>query len=86
MGQLPRTLNPSASALAGFGAQLRSWREDSGLSQAELGRLVHVSGALMPVSGSRRVRQRLSGLVPVLCSAGRAGHATADRIRSALVA
>jgi transcriptional regulator with XRE-family HTH domain/tetratricopeptide (TPR) repeat protein len=47
MGQLPRTLNPSASARAGFGAQLRSWREHSGLSQAELGRLVHVSGDLI---------------------------------------
>ena len=41
---------------------------------------------LMPVSDSRRVRQRLSELVPVLHDAGRAGHATADRIRSVLVA
>jgi hypothetical protein len=41
---------------------------------------------LMPTSGSRRVRQRLSGLVPVLRNAGRAGKATADRIRSVLVA
>jgi hypothetical protein len=41
---------------------------------------------LMPVSDSRRVRQRLSGLVPVLHSAGRAGHASAERIRSVLVA
>lgn len=41
---------------------------------------------LMPVSDSRRVRQRLSGLLPVLQDAGRAGHPTADRIRSVLVA
>ena len=37
MGQLPRTLDPSASARAFFGAHLRSWRERAGLSQADLG-------------------------------------------------
>lgn len=47
LGQKPRTLDPSASARAYFGAELRTWRERRGLSQGELGRMVHVSGALI---------------------------------------
>src|SRR5437773_3921568 len=47
MGQLPRPLNPHASPWAGFGAALRTLRVDRGLSQAQLGRAVHVSGDLI---------------------------------------
>lgn len=47
MGQKPRALDPSASAQAFLGARLRYWRERRGLSQDELGRLVHVSGDLL---------------------------------------
>jgi transcriptional regulator with XRE-family HTH domain len=45
--QRMRTLDPKASALAFFGSRLRFWRKVRRLSQAELGRLVHVSGALI---------------------------------------
>ena len=47
MGQRPRALDPLASPRAYFGARLRSWRVHRGLSQAALGRLVHVSGGLV---------------------------------------
>jgi transcriptional regulator with XRE-family HTH domain len=47
MGQQPRTLDPHASPLAYFGAELRAWRGRRGLSQAQLGQLVHVSGDLL---------------------------------------
>ncbi len=47
MPQRMRTLDPKASALAFFGSRLRFWRKVRGLSQAEVGRLVHVSGALI---------------------------------------
>jgi transcriptional regulator with XRE-family HTH domain len=47
MGQQPRTLDPHASPLAYFGAELRAWRSRRGLSQAQLGQLVHVSGDLL---------------------------------------
>jgi len=47
MGQQPRTLDPQASPLAYFGAELRAWRSRRGLSQAQLGQLVHVSGDLL---------------------------------------
>lgn len=42
MSQAPKPLNPQLSALDRFGAELRSWRERRGLSQAALARLVHV--------------------------------------------
>jgi transcriptional regulator with XRE-family HTH domain len=42
-----RPLDPKASALAFFGSRLRFWRKVRGWSQAELGRQVHVSGALI---------------------------------------
>lgn len=47
MGQVPRELTPLESALHFFGAQLRHWRMVRGLSQAELGRRTHDSGALI---------------------------------------
>ncbi len=47
MGQVPRELTPLESALHFFGAQLRHWRTVRGLSQAELGRRSHDSGALI---------------------------------------
>ncbi|MEV0427889.1 helix-turn-helix transcriptional regulator [Micromonospora sp. NPDC050495] len=47
MAQTPRRLTPHRSALHGFGAVLRQWRERRGLSQRALGRLVHVSGDLI---------------------------------------
>lgn len=47
MAQTPRQLSPHRSALHGFGAALRQWRECRGLSQRALGRLVHVSGDLI---------------------------------------
>jgi transcriptional regulator with XRE-family HTH domain len=47
MPQQPRTLDADASPLAAFGARLRAYRTRSGWSQAELGRLVHVSGTLI---------------------------------------
>lgn len=47
MPQQPRRLNPEASPLALFGARLRAYRNQHGWVQAELGRVVHVSGTLI---------------------------------------
>lgn len=47
MGQVPRELTPLESALHYFGAQLRYWRTLRTLSQMELGRRTHDSGALI---------------------------------------
>jgi transcriptional regulator with XRE-family HTH domain len=47
MPQKPRRLNPEASPLARFGARLRAYRNQHGWVQAELGRVVHVSGTLI---------------------------------------
>jgi hypothetical protein len=47
VGQAPRELTPLESALHFFGAQLRYWRTLRMLSQAELGRRTHDSGALI---------------------------------------
>jgi transcriptional regulator with XRE-family HTH domain len=47
MPQRPRRLDPDASPLARFGARLRDYRVQHGWAQAELGRLVHVSGTLI---------------------------------------
>lgn len=47
MGQAPRELMPSRSALDYFGAQLRRWRVARGLSQDQLGRLTHHSGSMI---------------------------------------
>jgi DNA-binding XRE family transcriptional regulator len=47
MGQRPRTLQPYASPDAYFGAQLREWRTRAGLSQTDLGHLIHISGDLV---------------------------------------
>jgi transcriptional regulator with XRE-family HTH domain len=47
MPQRPRRLDPEASPLARFGARLRDYRVQRGWAQAELGRLVHVSGTLI---------------------------------------
>jgi ribosome-binding protein aMBF1 (putative translation factor) len=47
MPQRPRSLDPDASSLAKFGARLRAHRMERGWAQAELGRLVHVSGTLI---------------------------------------
>jgi transcriptional regulator with XRE-family HTH domain len=43
----PRKLEPSRSAAHWFGAELRHWRGQRGLSQSEVGALVHVSEALI---------------------------------------
>lgn len=47
MAQRPKDLNPFESARAFFGAELRHWRTQRGLSQAGLGRLTHDSSALI---------------------------------------
>lgn len=47
MAQKPRPLQPHLSARHLFGAQLRQYRVEQGLSQQALGRLVHVSGDLI---------------------------------------
>lgn len=47
MGQRPRALDPTSSAQAYFGARLRMWRVRRGISQVQLGLLVHTSGALI---------------------------------------
>ena len=47
MPQRPKTLEPSRSARAWFGAELRHWRETRRLSQDALGASVHVSGDLI---------------------------------------
>src|SRR4051794_33688835 len=47
MPQQPRRLDPEASPLARFGARLRAYRNQHGWVQAELGRIVHVSGTLI---------------------------------------
>lgn len=45
MAQAPRPLAPQRSAKDLFGAELRHWRQQRGLSQHELGQLVFTSGA-----------------------------------------
>lgn len=47
VGQTPKVLNPFESARAFFGAELRHWRTQRGLSQAALGRVTHDSAALI---------------------------------------
>ncbi|MGC9667687.1 helix-turn-helix domain-containing protein [Planosporangium sp. 12N6] len=47
MAQTPRQLSPHTSARHYFGAQLRSWRERRGWSQAQLGERLHVSADLV---------------------------------------
>lgn len=47
MAQRPGDLTPNASVRHFFGAELRHWRERRGLSQATLGRTVHVSPDLI---------------------------------------
>lgn len=47
MAQTPRELAPHTSAKHYFGAQLRSWREQRGWSQARLGEHLHVSSDLI---------------------------------------
>jgi len=42
VSQVPKSLTPDLSARDRFGAELRSWRQRAGLSQAALARLVHV--------------------------------------------
>ena len=83
MAQRSRPLDPEASALARYGALLRRWRLASGLSQAELGRKVHVSGDLIGKieKAARRptldLVKRLDAVLDssgALTSAGRAAH------------
>lgn len=40
MGRRPRTLTPGASARHRFGAELRRWRTERGLTQHELARMI----------------------------------------------
>jgi transcriptional regulator with XRE-family HTH domain len=47
MPQQPRHLDPWVSSIAYFGAELRALRTKHGLSQAQLGRAVHISGDLI---------------------------------------
>src|SRR4051812_46924600 len=47
MPQQPRHLDPWISSVAFFGSELRALRTGSGLSQAELGRAVHISSDLI---------------------------------------
>ncbi len=74
MPQQQRELNPDASPLALFGAELRANRMGCGLSQARLGRMVHVSGDLLAKieKAERRPNVDLvSRLDDVLCTDGR---------------
>lgn len=74
MPQQPRQLDPEASPLALFGAELRAQRVRQGLSQARLGRLVHVSGDLLgKIEKAERQPQRdlVDRLDQVLQTAGR---------------
>ncbi|MDT3397784.1 helix-turn-helix transcriptional regulator [Streptomyces sp. B1866] len=47
MPQPPKPLQPGRSARDWFGAELRHWRTQRGLTQDQLGALVHVSGDLI---------------------------------------
>lgn len=47
MPQAPRQLTPTASGRDFFGAELRHWRQQRGLSQDSLGARIHVSGDLV---------------------------------------
>ena len=73
MAQRPRPLDPGASASAHFGALLRRWRLAAGLSQAELGRRVHVSGDLigkLEKAARRPASELVSRLDVVLAASG----------------
>ncbi|HEX8345711.1 MAG TPA: helix-turn-helix transcriptional regulator, partial [Actinoplanes sp.] len=65
MGQRPRPLRPDLSPAHLFGARLRQYRIERGLSQQALGRLVHVSGDLIGKieKGERRASRDLAGRV-----------------------
>lgn len=47
MPQPPKRLDASAGASAWFGAELRHWRTQAGMTQSQLGQRVHVSGDLI---------------------------------------
>lgn len=72
MGQQPRELDPLASPRAFFGAELRSLRVRCGVSQSELGRLVHVSGDLVSKveKGERRPMPDLVARLDATLGAG----------------
>lgn len=72
MPQRPRSLQPYSSSDAYFGAQLRAWRTRAGLSQAGLGRLVHVSGDLIGKieKAERRAHQQLIADLDTALAAG----------------
>jgi transcriptional regulator with XRE-family HTH domain len=89
MPQQPRRLNPDASPLARFGARLRAYRNQHGWVQAELGRVVHVSGTLIAKleKAERRpqpdVAQRLDD---ALGAEGELAQLAADALRCPITA
>jgi transcriptional regulator with XRE-family HTH domain len=72
MPQVPRVLHPEDSPLAAFGARVRELRTEQDLSQAELGRRVHVSKDLI-TKVEKAVRRALPDLVERLDAALDAG-------------
>lgn len=84
MGQRPRVLDPSSSSQAFFGAKLRDWRVRRGLSQVQLGRLVHASGALV-ARIERAERRAFPDLIDRLDTALEAGGELAGLTDTLLV-
>ncbi len=88
MPQRPRNLNPDASPLAKFGARLRAHRMEQGWAQAELGRLVHVSGTL--IAKMERAERRpqpdvAASLDTALHTDGELSRLAADALRAHLI-
>ncbi|MFD4906587.1 helix-turn-helix domain-containing protein [Kitasatospora purpeofusca] len=72
MPQRPKALEPSLSARAWFGAELRHWRETRRLSQDALGASVHVSGDLISKieKGQRPCKPDLAAALDVVLDTG----------------
>jgi transcriptional regulator with XRE-family HTH domain len=84
MPRPPRPLDPARSAHDYAGAELRAWRIRRGLSQLQLGMMVHISGALV---GKLEKAERLctGEIAAALDAALEAGGTLAESWRVALV-